>query len=158
MSFLEFINQENKKDNDEDVIVDGKNDFNFPNSFEDRVQKEIDNILNNSFSVSKNQRDTFLSSLNLVENDIHDCRMTELNEMIIEFEKNNEKISTIQSELINMKFTDFDSIFNYDLSYTRNTIDKLDINLGSDDIPRISCANHKLNLCVCSAVVKHPIF
>ena len=31
------------------------------------------------------------------------------------------------------------------------------INLGSDDIPRIKCANNKLNLCVRSAVVKHPI-
>ena len=83
--------------------------------------------------------------------------MTELNERLIEFEKNNQKISAKNSELINMDPSDFDSIFNYDLSNSRNTIDKLDINLGSTDIPRISCANHKLNLCVRSAVAKHPI-
>ena len=40
-----------------------------------------------------------------------------------------------------MEFSDCDLIYNYDLSYTRNTINKLDTNRGSDDKPRIDCIN-----------------
>lgn len=31
----------------------------------------------------------------------------------------------------------------------------LNINLGSSELPRISCANHKLNLCIRTAIAKH---
>jgi hypothetical protein len=31
----------------------------------------------------------------------------------------------------------------------------LNINLGSSELPRISCANHKLNLCLRTAIAKH---
>ena len=34
---------------------------------------------------------------------------------------------------------------------------KLVINFGSDDIFRISCVNHKLNLAIRTAIVSHPV-
>ena len=39
--------------------------------------------------------------------------------------------------------------------YNDSPIDKLVINLGSSDLPRICCANHKLNLAVRYAMVQH---
>lgn len=36
-----------------------------------------------------------------------------------------------------------------------SSFERLVINLGSDELPRISCAAHKLNLCLRGAFVKH---
>lgn len=49
-----------------------------------------------------------------------------------------------------------DSIDFYDLNKGNPLID-LRIKLGSDELPRISCASHKLNLAVRGAMVKHKV-
>jgi hypothetical protein len=53
----------------------------------------------------------------------------------------------------------FDDVENYsqDLGIGRAKITKLEINLGSDDIFRISCVNHKINLAIRTAIISHPV-
>jgi hypothetical protein len=56
-----------------------------------------------------------------------------------------------------MTIDDFDKLQNYVIDNQSEIIENLEIELGSDKIPRISCANHKLNLAVRTATLKHPV-
>lgn len=45
--------------------------------------------------------------------------------------------------------------FNFNSHYKIAPIEKFEINFGSDDLPRFSCANHKLNIAVRGAISIH---
>jgi hypothetical protein len=45
--------------------------------------------------------------------------------------------------------------FNFRNLYQNNPIENLKINLGSDDIPRYQCANHKLDIVIRKAIQNH---
>jgi hypothetical protein len=68
--------------------------------------------------------------------------------------------SNYENEVVfdDMSIEEFDVIHNYELMKGDNKIiEKLKIKLGSNIISRISCANHKSNLAVRTATLKHPI-
>ncbi len=53
---------------------------------------------------------------------------------------------------------EFDDIENYHYQRTGSKkLKDLVINLGSADIFRISCVNHKINLAIRSAIIQHPV-
>ncbi len=60
-------------------------------------------------------------------------------------------------DILNMAVDEFDKLYNYVLNDGLEIVDEFEIQLGSDNVPRIACANHKLNLAVRSATIKHPI-
>jgi hypothetical protein len=45
--------------------------------------------------------------------------------------------------------------FNFRNLYQNNPIENLKINLGSDDVPRYQCANHKLDIVIRKAIQNH---
>ncbi len=53
--------------------------------------------------------------------------------------------------------SEFDAKMNYHLNRTKQPLDFLELNIQSNIIPRFNCANHKLNLAVRSAILKHPV-
>ena len=56
-----------------------------------------------------------------------------------------------------MSTQDFDKLYNYNLNSENKIIEDLIINLGTDNIGRFSCANHKISLVVRSSIIKHPV-
>jgi hypothetical protein len=54
-------------------------------------------------------------------------------------------------------FTDRDEVEEYDLSVDRTLIRQLNIELGTNKLPRYSCACHKNNIAVRMAIKKHSL-
>ena len=52
----------------------------------------------------------------------------------------------------------FDEALQYDFNNGGKIFDQLKINLGSNDLPRFSCAAHKANIAVKMAINKNSIF
>jgi hypothetical protein len=61
-----------------------------------------------------------------------------------------------ENDLNRLYFDEFDAKYSYDFQ-KGSRIDNLVINLGSDEIPRIICENHKINIEVRAAIIKHPV-
>ncbi len=65
------------------------------------------------------------------------------------------KVTLIDEER-NLNETRID--FNFDSHYQKMPFENLQINFGSDDLPRFNCANHKLNIAVRGAISIHHEF
>lgn len=72
----------------------------------------------------------------------------------IEQRSSNRTLSTVVEH---ESFNDEDEIAEYELSENRTFIKELKINLGTNDLPRYSCACHKNNIAVRMAIKKHSL-
>ena len=68
-----------------------------------------------------------------------------------------QQIYSSESLYLEMSSEQFDEIYNYDLSSGRSILKDLEIIICSNKIPRIACANHKINLSVRTVIIKPPI-
>jgi hypothetical protein len=98
---------------------------------------------------------------NLVRNSLGHARIEALDSDSIVRANTYDKITNENNQNHGIVFElsdseEFDRLVNYDVNETFQPIHNLEINLGSDDLPRFSCVNHKLNLVVRSAIARHP--
>jgi len=96
-----------------------------------------------------------------IQNSLSQARIEEFDSDSIVGLNNNDQITNNHTKnneiLFELKDSEeFDRLFNYDVNETFQPIHELEINLGSDNLPRFSCFNHKLNLVVRSAIARHP--
>ncbi len=107
---------------------------------------EIEEEEDHSYYDTEDENDKDISNVNVEVESV----LKSLND--IEFQNE----ITLTEEPRNFDDTHFE--FNFDSQYERRPYETLKINFGSADLPRFSCANHKLNVAVRGAISIHHKF
>ena len=136
--FAEILNEFEKNESENDIL---NSQFHRPNIAEE-AEAEVRSI----------RKEIHLDHQNTYQNQFNDNIQNNEN-----IDENENKETNLDQTLTQMSTQDFDKLYNYILISENPIIEDLIINLGTDNIGRFSCANHKINLIVRSSIIKHLV-
>lgn len=116
----------------------------FTNLLRHRDENEVEKTLEERFQVEFDFSDVEAECNQMIK---------EVNQLEIQFNTQNQQIDQQPLDVLDYLNSDSDE---YDRS-KGEPIDDLVINLGTDDIPRINCANHIMNNAIRASIKNHPI-
>lgn len=124
-----------------------------PNEW-DLIQKETEKELEKEFNLENTDAGTIDKEVTEIIKNMDEFVLEEIS---YNDNENYEDTDITIYDHIKRPFNQIEDSIHYDTSNNQLTINELIINLGSSDLPRFSCINHKTNLSVKGAMITHTV-